>query len=180
MRMKNRKSMLQIGVLALVAVLAGGYFTVHEKLNLKNPCADLLTISKEKNLISASEYKENLDLGEWNKTAKVSPSKFPSGIDAFYKFETDGAKENSQEIAYKLSLLFTSVDDDGAIAYVYPHSGASMVDHLNDIFLIQKRIVNQLTIKLVAKKSTGGVAVVTCQNGRKSVISIDLPGYVLQ
>ena len=81
---------------------------------------------------------------------------------------------------YKLSLLFTSVDDDGAIAYVYPHSGASMVDHLNDIFLIPKNSINQVSIKLVAKKSTGGVAVVTCQNGRKSVISIDLPGYVAQ
>lgn len=180
MRMKNRKSMLQIGALVLVAVLAGGYFAVYEKATLKGPCADLLTISKEKNLIFAWEYKGNLDLAEWKKTAKVSTSKFPSGIDAFYKFEIDAANENSQVTTYKLSLLFTSVDDDGAIAYVYPHSGASMVDHLNDIFLIPKNSINQVSIKLVAKKSTGGVAVVTCQNGRKSVISIDLPGYVAQ
>lgn len=177
-QMKSKKIMFSIGVLVMGLVAVGGYFTEGHRSNTQNPCLDTKNVNNQ--LISLAEYQGVVDTSEWKKAAKVSASKFPSGIDIFYKIETVNVEEIKDEYSHKLTLLFTSIDNDGAIAYVYPHSGAHMQDHVNDLFLLRKKLINQQSISVVAKKSTGGVAVVTCQNGRKSVISIDLPGYAIQ
>lgn len=176
--MEKRKVMMQAGVVVLILMLVGGIFANKKNIDVKNPCFDAITtLNKEKNLILSSLYNRDLNLDEWKKTAKVSASKFPSGIDVFYKFETIDENKSLDVFTYTLSLIFSSIDDNDAIAYVYPHSGAVMLDHESDLFSLQKKKINHQLFRFSTKKTTGGVAVVTCQNGKTSVISIDLPGY---
>lgn len=171
-------------LMALVAallslLLLGNYLPVPEAVvtNYSAACPNPATVERAKEIVKSATAKNEGDTSAWRKTAKVSPAKFPSDINGSYQFEVLENNDASNETVYKLTIHMTGVENEAAIAYAYPHSGAVMLDSEGSVYGLHKAAVSEISIRLRAKRGAGGIALVTCQNHRQSIVSIDLPGY---
>lgn len=166
-------------VVAVILVLPGIYYFSDVKSDYLNVCPNNDLPEPLGKVISSQSVESSVNLKDWGKTATVSASKFPTGIGVFYRFEENASGDNKKEIEseYKLELLFSDHGEGKSIAYVYAHSGAAMKNSKNAVFVLKSGAKSKISIQVSAEKGQGGVAVVTCKNNRKSIISIDLPGY---
>lgn len=79
-----------------------------------------------------------------------------------------------------LKMYFDKVQTQPALAYVYPIDGTKFTaDRHRIYFTLLPDQINEARIRLRAPAQGGGLAIVTCQDGRSSIYSITLPGRIL-
>jgi rhodanese-related sulfurtransferase len=173
------KKNMFIFVIAALIVLPGSHYLSGNKSDYENVCPNNDLPSPLGGIVYGRTVENAVNLKEWAKTPQVSASKFPTGVEVFYKFDSNSSeqKDNEFEPEYSLDLLFSDYGESKSIAYAYAHSGAVLKNSKDVVFILKSGGRSKFTIQVAAEKGKGGVAVVTCKNNRKSIISIDLPGY---
>jgi hypothetical protein len=172
-----KKSFLMVTAVLVICVVLSGFFYPHQKsLNYVDACPGEPVNWISQNTQVAPVISSDLNQSNWHKTAKVSESKFPSGINIHYKFQLS---EHGSANRYTLNLRFSNVNQDIAVTNIYPHSGAKIIDANNVVFALKKSEISGASLEVTAPKGSGGIAVTTCQNKRRSTISIDFPNYEL-
>jgi hypothetical protein len=172
-----KKFFLMAASILVICVILSGFFYPHQKsLNYADACPGEPVSWISQNIQVATVISSDLNQSNWHKTAKVSESKFPSGINIHYKFQLS---EYASENRYTLNLRFSNVNQDIAVTNIYPHSGAKIIDADNVVFALKKSKISGVSFDVTAPEGSGGIAVTTCQNKRRSTISIDFPKYEL-
>jgi hypothetical protein len=172
-----KKSILMaISLVVISAILLGLSFPHQKPVNYADACPGEPLNWINQDIQVAKVISSDLNQRDWHKTAKVSESKFPSGINIHYKFQVS---EYASENRYTLNLRFSNVNQDIAVTNIYPHSGAKIIDGDNFVLALKKSEISGASLDVIAPKGSGGIAVTTCQNKRRSTISIDLPNYEL-
>lgn len=123
------------------------------------------------------------DLGHppaWQELPRPSRGKFGSDVRVSYKMDPKTAKEPGTwqaqpQTTRTVHLRFSSVVADPAAAYVYTIDGAALVDHAKSLFMLEIGQTNEVSVRIDPAAGKGLLAVVTCQNGRQSIMSIDVP-----
>lgn len=76
-----------------------------------------------------------------------------------------------------LKMRFDQVQSQPALAYVYPLDGTKLSgDRQRIYFSLMSNQHSEAQLALRAPHRGGGLAIVTCQNGRATIYSVDLPG----
>ncbi|CAN1524062.1 hypothetical protein [Limnohabitans sp. B9-3] len=172
----KKSFLMAISLVGICAVLLGFFYPYQKLVNYAEACPGEPLNWINQDIQVAAVISSDLNQRDWHKTAKVSESKFPSGINIHYNFQTS---EYASENRYTLNLRFSNVNQDIAVTNIYPHSGAKII-HANNVVLgLKKSKISGASLDVIAPKGLGGIAVTTCQNKRRSTISIDFPNYEL-
>jgi hypothetical protein len=174
--MMKKIFLMVTSVMVFCVFLLGFLYPYQKPINYADACPGEPVNWINQDIRVATVTSTDLKQSNWRKTAKVSESKFPSGITIHYEFKMS---ENASVNKYTLNLRFSNVNQDIAVTNIYPHSGAKIFDSDNVVFALKKNEISGVSLDVTAPKGSGGIAVTTCQNKRRSTISIDLPNYEL-
>ncbi len=119
-------------------------------------------------------YSAKVDFSGWQVRSSEADGKAGSAIGVYYKFSKGQVYPNE---ILKLQLGFSGVSNP-ALAYIYPLDNARLaVPDKRGIYIkLASREINLTSIQILVPEQGGGLAIMTCQNGRSSIFSLNLPG----
>lgn len=162
---------LSSSLLTGVAILLCGCSTPKDESDVSHACPPGTTIQGSRTL--HAEGMNSLLGSGWIKAATVSPAKFPSGIETHYKIHR---RDDLAAGDHRLELRFSKVEGTPAMAHIYGFDGAIVLGNGPTLYALSSGKANGVQLLVKANpEGGGGLAVLTCQNQKKSVIAIDIP-----
>ena len=168
---------LGVGLLACMPLaLFAAEVAVPESLSGACPAGQALPVALQLRPTRAMSETTSSAKG-WQFLPIFIEGKHGSLIRTRYTFNTDRTAPNQW---LTLKIHFDQVTSQPSLAYVYPIDGTKFSgDRQRIYFRLLPDQINEAQLSLQTPRQGGGLAIVTCQRGRASIYSVNLPGRML-